>query len=102
MPRKDIYHNSVVKALISDGWTVTDDPLHVSYGGRNVYIDLGAEHPVAAEKQGQKIAVEIKSFIGESDVHELAESVGKYNRPLSKVNFYIIKLREQFPLLQEV
>jgi hypothetical protein len=53
--------------------------LRLSYGGRNVYVDLGAEQPIGAEKEGNRIAVEIKSFIGESDVHDLSESIGQYN-----------------------
>lgn len=78
MPKKDIFHDAVIHALVQNGWTITDDPLHLSYGGRNVYVDLGAELPIAAEKEGRKIAVEIKSFVAESDVHELGESVGQY------------------------
>ena len=78
MPQKDIYHDVVVHALIRDGWTITDDPLHLAYGGRNVYVDLGAEQPIGAEKEGRKIAVEIKSFVGESDVNELSGSIGQY------------------------
>ncbi len=80
MPRKDLYHDNVVQALEADGWRVTDDPLHLSYGGRNLYVDLGAEEQtIGAEKEGQQIAVEIKSFLGASDVHELSASVGQYN-----------------------
>lgn len=63
---------------MADGWTITDDPLRLSYGGRNVYVDLGAEMPIGAEKEGRKIAVEIKSFIGESDIHELEIALGQY------------------------
>ena len=36
MPRKDFYHEVVVNALIKDGWTITDDPLVLSYGGKDV------------------------------------------------------------------
>jgi len=79
MPRKDLYHDTVINALFKDGWTITDDPLRLSYGGRNVYVDLGAEQPIAAEKKGNKIAVEIKSFIGESEIHDLSQSIGQYN-----------------------
>jgi hypothetical protein len=39
---------------------------------------LGAEQPIGAEKDGHKIAVEIKSFLGESDVHELGVCIGQY------------------------
>ncbi|RKZ38634.1 MAG: fatty-acid synthase [Gammaproteobacteria bacterium] len=79
MPAKDIYHNLVKTALMADGWTITADPLHLSYGGRNVYVDLGAEQPIGAEKEDHEIAVEVKSFVGESDVHELGKSIGQYN-----------------------
>ena len=79
MPAKDVYHDLVKTALIADGWTITADPLHLSYGGRNVYVDLGAEQPIGAEKEEHKIAVEVKSFVGESDVHELGKSIGQYN-----------------------
>lgn len=69
-----------LQALKFDGWIITDDPLHLSYGGRNLFVDLGAEEPtIAAEKQGRKIAVEIKSFLGASDVHELSASLGQYS-----------------------
>ncbi|MBL7065471.1 MAG: hypothetical protein ISS49_14860 [Anaerolineae bacterium] len=29
MPRKDIFHTVVKRALVKDGWTVTHDPLHI-------------------------------------------------------------------------
>ncbi|NJL65136.1 MAG: fatty-acid oxidation protein subunit alpha, partial [Methylacidiphilales bacterium] len=35
--------DTVVQALINDGWEITDDPLVLSYGGRELYVDLGAE-----------------------------------------------------------
>ena len=78
MPAKDFYHDVVVRALNGDGWTITDDPLHLSYGGRNLYIDLGAGKLIGAEKEEKKIAVEVKSFLGESDVKELSASIGQY------------------------
>jgi hypothetical protein len=79
MPRRDLYHPLVVAALVADGWTITDDPLLLSYGGRDLYVDIGAEQPIGAEKEGRKIAVEIKSFVGPSDVHELTVALGQYN-----------------------
>lgn len=79
MPRRDIYHEIVVAALTADGWIITDDPLYLAYGGRDMYVDLGAERPIGAEKAGQKIAVEIKSFVGASAVHDLAVAIGQYN-----------------------
>ncbi|BAY13994.1 element excision factor XisH family protein [Calothrix sp. NIES-2098] len=80
MPARDIYHNVVIQALIADGWTITDDPLYLGYGGRDLYIDLGAERStIAAEKDNQKIAVEIKSFLSPSPVSDLQEAVGQYD-----------------------
>jgi len=61
MPARDIYHDHVKAALVKDGWTITDDPLKLSFGRKNIYVDLGAERLIAAAKGGQKIAVEIKS-----------------------------------------
>jgi hypothetical protein len=39
---------------------------------------LGAEKLFAAEKEGRKIAVEIKSFISPSLIHDLEEALGHY------------------------
>jgi hypothetical protein len=78
MPAKDVYHDAVKNALVRDGWTITHDPYTLSYGRRDVYVDLGAEKPIAAEKEGRKIAVEVKSFIGPSEVHDLEMAIGQY------------------------
>jgi hypothetical protein len=32
MPARDIYHDAVKNALIKEGWIITDDPLHFSWG----------------------------------------------------------------------
>ncbi len=79
MPRKDLYHDTVVAALEHDGWTITDDPLVPSYGKKDVYVDLGAERMLGAAKDGREIAIEIKSFVSPSDVQELHMAVGQYN-----------------------
>ena len=78
MPAKDIYHDSVKHALIKDGWTITHDPLRISWGGRDLYVDLGAARLLAAEKGEQRIAVEIKSFIGDSIMADLEKAIGQY------------------------
>ena len=78
MAALDLYHDAVKNALIKDGWTITDDPLRLSYGSEDVYVDLGAEKIIAAEKNGQKIAIEIKSFLGHSEVKDLHDALGQY------------------------
>ena len=78
MPAKDIYHNTVRTALEKDGWTITNDPLPLKIGKRTLNVDLGAKKLFAAEKQGRKIAVEVKSFVSASPVHDLEEAVGQY------------------------
>jgi len=78
MPAKDIYHNTVRTALEKDGWTITNDPLTLEIADRSLFVDLGAEKILAAEKQGRKIAVEVKSFLSVSPVHDLEEALGQY------------------------
>lgn len=43
MPARDRYHDEVRRALIADGWQVTDDPLRLRWGKRDLFVDLGAE-----------------------------------------------------------
>ncbi|EGJ29348.1 MULTISPECIES: XisH family protein [Moorena] len=78
MPAKDIYHDAVKNALIKDGWTITNDPLSLKIGKKDIYIDLAAEKLLVAEKQGQKIAVEVKSFVGSSEIEDLKNALGQY------------------------
>lgn len=69
----------VVKAaLIREGWTITHDPFKIKIGKRKTYIDLGAERTIGAEKDGERIAVEIKSFLGQSEVDDLENALGQF------------------------
>jgi hypothetical protein len=78
MPAKDIYHDTVKNALIKDGWMITHDPLMLRWGKKDMFIDLGAELILAAEKSERKIAVEIKSFTGPSELADLEKALGQY------------------------
>ena len=78
MLARDFYHEIVRKALIKDGWTITDDPLTLKFGTTELYVDLGAEKVLAAEKAGQKIAVEIKSFLGKSIIADAQDAIGQF------------------------
>jgi len=77
MPAKDLFHDAVKNALIKEGWTITDDPLTFKIDGINISIDLGAEKIIGAEKDGEKIAVEIKSFISPSPLTEFHAALGQ-------------------------
>lgn len=78
MPAKDLFHNKVRTALEKDGWSITNDPLFIKIDSIDFYVDLAAERMFAAEKAGQKIAVEIKSFIGLSLVTEFHATLGQF------------------------
>jgi hypothetical protein len=78
MPARDVYHDQCRTALIKDGWKITDDPLSVKWGMKDLHIDLGAEEVLAAEKLGRKIAVEIKSFVGPSEMQDLEQALGQF------------------------
>jgi hypothetical protein len=75
MPAKDIYHDAVKNALKKENWYITNDPFILKWGARDLYIDLGAQKLIAAEKSGEKIAVEVKSFIGASPVADLENAL---------------------------
>ncbi|GAA6622956.1 XisH family protein [Scytonema sp. NUACC26] len=87
---KDVFHDAVRKGLEKEGWLVTDDPLRIQVGGVNMEIDLGAEKIIAAERGEEKIAVEIKSFIGTSNISEFHTAIGQF------IN-YRVALEEQQP-----
>lgn len=79
MSAKDIFHDKVNNALIKDGWTITADPYKLKWDeDENLYVDLAAEKVLAAEKGDEKIAVEIKTFIGKSTMHDLHLAVGQF------------------------
>jgi XisH protein len=87
---RDRYHQLVKNALIAEGWTVTDDPLYIPTFKRTVQVDLGAERLIGAEKANLKIAVEIKSFIGLSEIHEFYKALGQFN-------YYQLAIEEMQP-----
>jgi hypothetical protein len=77
MAARDFYHETVKQALIADGWSITHDPYFVQMGKLKGFIDLGAEL-LAAERDTSRIAVEIKNFLGLSDLNEFKEALGQY------------------------
>ena len=78
MPAKDIYHDAIKNALIKDGWTITADPYKIKYKDAELFADLSAEKPIAAEQNGRKIVVEIKSFLSPSPMRDFELALGQY------------------------
>ena len=79
MSARNVYHAAVREALVADGWTITHDPLRLQVGSRRLYVDLAAEHDtLAAERSGQRVAVEVQSFLNDSDIENLHHAVGQY------------------------
>ena len=78
MPAKDLYHDNAKNALVADGWKITQDPLRLRIGKKDLFVDLGAERLLAAEKDAEKIAIEVKSFVGSSNVRDLENALGQF------------------------
>ncbi len=55
---RDLYHENVRKALENEGWLITHDPYPIKIGAIRMFLDLGAERVIAAEKENEQIAIE--------------------------------------------
>ncbi len=75
---KDRYHDLVKTALLDEGWLITDDPYEISSLVADLEVDLAAERIIAAENETEKIAVEVKSFLGRSWLHDFYKAVGQF------------------------
>ena len=78
MSARDTFHELVKTALQNEGWIITHDPYHIDLGFVDFYIDLGAEQLLAAFKNDEKIAVEIKSFLAASTISEFHTAIGQF------------------------
>lgn len=79
MPRLDLYHETVKRALIKDGWSITREQLLIKYQGVHVFIDLAAEKSAIGEKDDSKIAIEIKVFNKSPFVSDFEKAIGQYS-----------------------
>ncbi len=75
---RDLFHNNVKEALLKEGWNITNDPLRIPIDSSYLEVDLAAEMIIGAEKSGEKIAVEVKSFLSKSFMNNFHEAMGQY------------------------
>lgn len=75
---KDLFHDNVREALLKEGWNITHDPLRVPIDGSYMEVDLAAEILFGAERGEEKIAVEVKCFLGKSFMNNFHEAMGQY------------------------
>jgi XisH protein len=66
-------------ALEKEGWLITDDPLAISTNGADLQIDLGAERDIiGAQKNNERIAVEIKSLKIHTYNYDFYQALGQF------------------------
>jgi hypothetical protein len=75
---RDLFHDVVKAALEAEGWIITADPLKFEFGDVKFQVDLAAEQILAAERMGEKIAVEIKSFLRASAITDFYGALGQF------------------------
>ncbi|MBW4622117.1 MAG: XisH family protein [Cyanosarcina radialis HA8281-LM2] len=78
MAAKDLFHEAVKIALQKENWAITDDPLKLEVAGAKLEIDLGSERLLAAQRENEKIAVEIKSFLSDSPITDYHAALGQF------------------------
>jgi hypothetical protein len=75
---KDKFHNNVREALLKEGWIITAEQLRIELDETHIEIDLMAEFVLSAERNGHKIAVEVKSFLGGSIMSDFHNAIGQF------------------------
>ena len=79
MPARNLVHDAVVDALRADGWSITADPLHLLIGRRRLFVDLAGERAAfAANRNEERIAVEVQSFLSNSEIDDFHRAIGQF------------------------
>jgi len=75
MPAKDKYHDTVIRALKSDGWQILGENLLLLIENRHLWVDVEAKN----KDDESVILVEIKTFENmQSPVNYLQSVIGQY------------------------
>ena len=78
MGAKDRFHDTVKRALEKDGWTIVANPLQFKFGNVKFEVDLAADRLIVAEREAEKIAVEVKSFLRASTITDFYAALGQF------------------------
>ena len=78
MPVRDAYHDAVKAALVREGWTITHDPYTIFVRTGQPLRRSRRQRTLAAERGDEKIAVEIKSFLGASGLWDFELALGQF------------------------
>ncbi|MGB0561551.1 MAG: element excision factor XisH family protein [Spirulinaceae cyanobacterium] len=79
MAAKDLFHLIVRNALEKDAWIITEDPLYLRVSPKvGMLVDLAAHQIINAQQAERKIAVEVKSFVGLSNLHQFHLALGQF------------------------
>lgn len=87
---RDTYHDAVRRALEKEGWTITAEEYYFTTGDVAFAIDFFAEKILVAERNDERIAVEVKSFRSQSPMNKFHEAVGQYEN-------YLLALEDEAP-----
>lgn len=78
MGAKDRFHDTVKRALEKDGWTIVANPLQFKFGNVKFEVDLAGDRLIVAEREAEKIAVEVKSFLRASTITDFYAALGQF------------------------
>ena len=54
MPRRDLFHETVKRALVADGWVITHDPYLLRFGGRKLTLTSVRSDPSLRRRMGAR------------------------------------------------
>lgn len=98
---KDLYNNAVRVALEKDNWIITEEEIKLATDKPDVLVNLASEKILMAERQGEKIAVEITTFKNPSLIDTLITSNSEYNQNNFSI-FYLSKTTKRDMLIRHL
>jgi hypothetical protein len=91
LPAKDHHHQTVIRALIKDGWKIEDEQCTLAVRERNLWIDIQASR----ELPHLVIFVEVRAL---SNVDSPAQALANAIRTLGHYRMLLLSKRITFPL----